>query len=71
MRSIGCVLIAAVAVASARPRIWSYRGGVIWALFGVIMANAGTRDWLIVAICIAGILVLALFDRFKTGTVCR
>lgn len=59
-----CVLSAAVAVASARPRLWTYRAGVIWALFGVIVANAGASDWLIATLCGAGILVLVLFDRF-------
>ncbi len=59
---IVCVLIAAVAVAAARPRIWTYRAGVIWALIGVIAANAAAGDWLVVTICGVGILVLALFD---------
>lgn len=58
-----CVLIAAVSVASARPRAWSYRAGVIWALFGVIVANVAAGDWLIATICGAGIIMLAMFDR--------
>ena len=66
-----CVLIAAVAVASARPRLWTYRAGVIWALFGVIVANVGAGDWLIATICGAGILMLALFDRFIPGSSLR
>ncbi len=60
------VLIVAVAVATARPRVWTYRVGVGWALFGVIVQNAAARDWLIVAICVVGIVVLALFDRLST-----
>ena len=60
---IVCVLIAAVAIASARPRLWTYRAGVIWALFGVIVANAAASDWLIATICGAGIIMIALFDR--------
>ena len=59
-----CVLIAAVAVAFVRPHVWSYRAGVIWALFGVIVANAGAGDWLIAMICGAGIIILAMFDLF-------
>lgn len=62
-----CVLIAAVAVAAARPRVWTYRAGVIWALFGVIAANAAARDWLMVTISGVGIALLALFDRFTPG----
>ena len=62
-----CVLIAAVAVAATRPGVWTYRAGVIWALFGVIVANAAASDWLIVTICGAGIVLLALFDRFLPG----
>ncbi|MCC0065246.1 MAG: hypothetical protein H6895_14365 [Defluviimonas sp.] len=62
-----CVLIAALAVAAARPRVWTYRAGVIWALFGVIVANSAAHDWLIVAICGAGIALLALFDRFTAS----
>lgn len=62
---IVCVLIAAVRAAAARPRIWTYRAGVIWALIGVIAANAAADDWLIVTICGVGILVLMLFDRFR------
>lgn len=58
-----CVLTAAVWVASARPRAWSYHAGVIWALFGVIVANAAAGDWLIATICGAGILLLVLFER--------
>lgn len=60
---IMCVLIAVVWVASARPRAWTYRAGVIWALFGVIVANAAVGDWLIATICGGGILLLVLFDR--------
>lgn len=59
-----CVLIAALGVTAARPRIWTYRAGVIWALFGVVVANAQARDWLMVTICGAGIALLALSDRF-------
>ena len=63
---IVCVLIAAIAVSTVRRRVWTYRAGVIWALFGVIVANAAAGDWVIVTICGAGILVLGLFDRFTT-----
>lgn len=59
-----CVLIAALAVAAARPRVWTYRAGVIWALVGVIAGNAAANDWLMVTICGTGIALLALFDRF-------
>lgn len=60
---IVCVLIAAIAVAATRPDAWTYRAGVIWALFGVIVDNVSAQDWLIVALCGVGILALALFDR--------
>ena len=57
--------VAAVGASVARPRIWTYRAGVIWALIGVIAANGAADDWLIVTICGVGILVLMLFDRFR------
>lgn len=62
---IAFVLITAVAVTAVSPCTWTYRAGVIWALVGVIVANAAARDWLIVAICGAGILALALMPRHK------
>lgn len=58
------VLAVAITVAATRPRIWSYRVGVAWALIGVTAANAGAKDWLMVGLCIAGLLALGLLDRF-------
>ena len=54
------VLAVALAVAAGRPRLWSYRAGVVWALIGVIAVNAGAGDWLIVALCAAGLAALAV-----------
>ncbi|MCB1353794.1 MAG: hypothetical protein KDK03_13770 [Rhodobacteraceae bacterium] len=52
------VMVVAVAVAAARPRVWTYRAGVVWALIGVIAANVAAGDWLIVGLCVLGIAVL-------------
>ncbi|MFA5580563.1 MAG: hypothetical protein WDA25_01265 [Paracoccaceae bacterium] len=65
------VLAVALTVAATRPRIWSYTFGVGWALLGVIVANAAAGDWVIVAICAAGIAALVVVgwispDRAKT-----
>ena len=57
------VLAVTIAVAAKRLRIWTYRAGVGWALIGIIAANARAGDWLIVALCIIGIGVLAALDR--------
>lgn len=57
------VLAAALSIAATRPHVWSYRAGVAWALVGVIAANAAAGDWLIVAICAAGIVALAALGR--------
>jgi len=60
---IGVVLVVAVIVAARRPRLWTYRAGVIWALFGVIVANVSARDWLIAAVCGAGAVALLFAQR--------
>lgn len=52
------VLVTALAVAALRPAAWGYRAGVIWALIGVIAANVPANDWLVVAICGVGIILL-------------
>ena len=52
------VLVTALAVAALRPAAWGYRAGVIWALIGVIAANVSANDWLVVAICGVGIILL-------------
>lgn len=54
------VLVTALAVAALRPAAWGYRAGVIWALIGVIAANVPANDWLVVAICGVGIILLIL-----------
>lgn len=66
---IACVLVVAIAVSAARAHIGTYRAGVIWALFGVIITNLAAGDWLIVTLCSTGIVVLGFFDRFiKTSS---
>lgn len=60
---IGVVLGVAVMVAARRPRLWTYRAGVIWALLGVIVANLSARDLLIAAVCGAGAVALLFAQR--------
>lgn len=59
---IVAVLVLAVAVAARHPRVLSYRAGVIWALFGVIVANLQAGDWLITALAGIGIALLFLLN---------
>lgn len=61
------VLAVALTVAAMRPRIWTYRAGVIWALIGVIAANAVAGDWLIAGLCVVGIAGLAAMDLILPG----
>lgn len=64
---IGVVLAVAVAIAARRPMVWSYRAGVIWALFGIIAANLSAGDGAIAAICGAGIVALVVAPRLLAG----
>lgn len=57
---IGLVLVVAMAVVVRHPGLWAYRAGVIWALFGVIVANVSAGDWGIAGICALGIGALVL-----------
>lgn len=61
--SIAC-LIAVLAVAlftqSKRPREWGYPAAVIWALVGVIAANANPVNLPVVALALIGIAALTL-----------
>lgn len=57
------MLAVAVGVAASRPTIWSYRAGVIWALVGVIVANASAGDWVIAGICAAGVALILVAHR--------
>lgn len=64
---IGVVLAVAVAIAARRPKVWSYRAGVVWALFGIIVANLSAGDGAIAAICGAGIVALIVAPRLLAG----
>ncbi len=64
---IGVVLGVAVMVAARRPRLWTYRAGVIWALFGAIVANVSAGDGAITAICGAGMVALVVAPRLLAG----
>lgn len=50
----------ALAVQAARPAEIAYPAGVIWALIGIMVANAGAGNWLVLAVAAvgAGLLVL-------------
>ena len=54
------VLAVALIVQAARPREWGYPVAIIWALVGVIVANASGPDWGIIALGLMGVAVLAL-----------
>ena len=55
------VLVVALAVQSARPREWGYPVALVWALIGVIVANASGPNWPVVAL--AGVGIVALTAR--------
>ncbi len=57
---LGVVLLVALLVSSIQPLTWPYRAGVIWALAGVIAANATPFNATVVILCAIGILLLAL-----------
>jgi len=54
------VLIVALYSQSRRPHEWGYPAAVIWALVGVIVANAAPANWPVIALALVGIVVLAL-----------
>jgi len=54
------VLTIGLVVQSARPREWGYPAAIIWALFGVIVANASGPNWSILALALVGIAALSL-----------
>ena len=68
---IGGVLAVAVWIAASRPTIWSYRAGVIWALVGVIVANASAGDWVIAGICAVGVALILVAHRLVPVGVMR
>jgi FtsH-binding integral membrane protein len=68
---IAAVLVVAVFVALRRPAVWTYRFGVIWALFGVIVANLSAGDYEVAALCAAGAIVLIFAQRGVFGRVLR
>lgn len=57
---LGLVLVAAVVVQFFRPAEWAYSLAVIWALAGVIAANAQSANWPVIALAALGIVVLSL-----------
>lgn len=52
------VLVAAMAVQSARPQEWAYPVAVIWALIGVIAANLPALNVAVIALAALGIAAL-------------
>ncbi|SCY30791.1 tryptophan-rich sensory protein [Paracoccus tibetensis] len=55
----------ALAVQGRRPREWAYGAAVLWALVGVIAANAGAGRWLIALLAALG--AAALLGRIWTN----
>ncbi|WP_306152326.1 hypothetical protein [Roseovarius sp. MMSF_3281] len=53
-------LVIALVIMSLRGDTPEYVGAVIWALVGVVVANLGTANWAVLALCTAGIVMLAL-----------
>ncbi|MCF2905168.1 tryptophan-rich sensory protein [Octadecabacter sp. CECT 8868] len=63
------VLVVALFVQSVRPREWGYPVAVIWALTGVIVQNAPSANWLVIALAAIGIAALTFraFFSFMKG----
>lgn len=59
------VMLAALAVHARRPGEWAYPAAVIWALLGVLAANAGTGNWPVMAVAL--IAAAALSGRIWTS----
>ncbi|MBU2980472.1 hypothetical protein KO498_01480 [Lentibacter algarum] len=57
---LAAVLVVAVIVQSFRPAEWAYPLAVMWALIGVIAANAPSENWSVSALSAVGIVTLAV-----------
>jgi len=57
---LALVLVAALAVQSARPREWGYPAAIVWALVGVIVANLPGPNLPVIALATLGIAALTL-----------
>ena len=57
---LSAVLIVGLLVQSARPREWGYPAAIVWALAGVIVANAPGPNWPVLALAAIGIAALSL-----------
>lgn len=53
------ITVAALLVQAKRPREWAYPAGVIWALFGIFVANLSPPNLALLALSAAAALVLA------------
>lgn len=63
MAAIVClvgVLVTGLLVQTKRPREWAYPAAIIWALTGVVVANAEAMNTTIIALCVVGIVALSL-----------
>lgn len=56
---LALVLGAALLVQARRPDIWTYPLAVIWALIGIVVANASAEYWPVAALALTGIAALA------------
>jgi hypothetical protein len=57
---LAAVLVIALIVQSLRPAEWAYPLAVIWALTGVIAANAPSANWPVIGLSAVGIAALVL-----------
>ena len=53
-------LVIALVIMALRGDTPEYAGAVIWALVGVVVANLGTANWVVLALCAAGISLLGV-----------
>lgn len=53
-------LVIALVIMALRGDTPEYAGAVIWALVGVLVANLGTANWVVLALCAAGIGLLGV-----------
>ena len=57
---IGLALAIGLVTMALRGDTPEYAGALIWALVGIVVANIGTANWVVLALCAAGIAVLTL-----------
>ncbi|MDU8927022.1 hypothetical protein RXV86_06470 [Alisedimentitalea sp. MJ-SS2] len=62
------VLVVALIVQSLRPAEWAYPLAVIWALCGVISANASSSNLTVILLSASGIVALALGYALRRST---